>query len=80
MNKTTIKPLTLNEVRDLELGTKVFLLLSRNNFLECYHCIVNAITASQIHIYTSERHWQSLVLELDFDKYYNDFIILKLSD
>lgn len=62
MNKTTIKPLTLNEVRDLDLGAKVFLLLSRNNFLECYHCIVNAITASQIHIYTSERHWQSLVL------------------
>lgn len=24
MNKTTIKPLTLNEVKDLELGTKVF--------------------------------------------------------
>ncbi len=39
MNKTTIKQLTLNEVRDLDLGAKVFLLLSRNNFLECYHCI-----------------------------------------
>lgn len=60
MNKTTIKPLTLNEVRDLDLGRKIFLLLSRNNFLECYHCIVNAITAS-------ERHWQSLVLELDYN-------------
>lgn len=78
MNKTIIKPLTLNEVKDLDLGAKVFLLLSRNNFLECYHCIINAITATQIHIYTSERHWQSLVLELDFDKYYNDFIILEI--
>lgn len=78
MNKTTIKPLTLKEVKDLDLGRKIFLLLSRNNFLECYHCIVNAITASQIHLYTSERHWQSLVLELDFDKYYNDFMILEI--
>lgn len=49
MNKTTIKPLTLNEVRDLDLGAKVFLLLSRNNFLECYHCIAN----TYIHVGTT---------------------------
>lgn len=78
MVKEYIKPLTLNEVKDLDLGRKIFLLLLRDDMLECYQVIVNAITASRIHLYTSERHWQSLVLELDFDKYYNDYILIDI--